>query len=43
MLVLLLINIVAMGVHIVLEGLIAKFNVAEIPNLEKSDSVEGVS
>ena len=43
MLVLLLINIVAMSVHIILEGLIAGFNVDEIPNHEKSKSVEGVS
>ena len=41
--VLILMNIVVMSIHIVLEGLIARFNVAEIPNVEKSDSFDGVS
>jgi hypothetical protein len=40
---LLLITIVGMCVHITLEGLIAGFNVAEIPNTEMPDGVEGVS
>ena len=39
----LLINTVAMSVHITLEGLVARFNVTEIPNAEVSDGVEGVS
>ena len=42
-LVMLFINIVAMCVHITLEDLIARFNVAKIPNTEISDSIEGVS
>ena len=32
-----------MSVHIALEGLIARFNVTEIPNIEKPNSVDGVS
>ncbi len=41
-LILLLISIVGMCVHITLEGLIAGFNVAEIPNTEMPDGIEGV-
>ena len=41
---LLLINVVVMSAHVLLEGLIARFNVtAAIPNVEMSDSVDGVS
>ena len=40
---LLLICMVCMCVHITLEGVIAGFNVAEIPNTEMPDGIKGVS
>ena len=40
---LLLISMVGMSVHITLEGVIAGFNITEIPNTEMPDGIEGVS
>ena len=40
---LLLVNVVPMSLHISLEGIIAKFSVSEIPNIERPFTINGVS
>ena len=42
-LLLLLANVTVIPIHMVLEGLIARFNVIAVPDIEKMDSVDGVS